>query len=46
MKKTGKIPPDAGHNFKKNTMRVISFYKYGQGNRYYEGNTVSDFNLI
>jgi hypothetical protein len=31
---------------KKNALRVISFYKYGQGTRYFEGNKPSDFNLI
>jgi hypothetical protein len=30
----------------KNSLRIISFYKYGQGTQYYEGNAVSDFNLI
>lgn len=30
----------------KKSLRIISFYKYGQGTRYYEGNSVSDFNLI
>ena len=30
----------------KNSVRVISFYKYGQGNKYYEGSNPSDFNLI
>jgi len=29
-----------------NTLRVISFYKYGQGNKYYEGSQLSDFDLI
>jgi hypothetical protein len=30
----------------KNTLRVISFYKSGQGKQYYEGSRASDFNLI
>lgn len=30
----------------KTSLRVISFYKYGQGNQYYEGSGRSDFNLI
>lgn len=30
----------------KNSLRVISFYKYGQGNQYYEGTGRSDFDLI
>lgn len=30
----------------KGTVRVISFYKFGQGNQYYEGGNRSDFDLI
>ena len=30
----------------KNSLRVISFYKYGQGNQYYEKTQHSDFELI
>jgi hypothetical protein len=30
----------------KNSWRVISFYKYGQGNQYYEGTGRSDFDFI
>ena len=30
----------------KNALRVISFYKYGQGNQYFEGSGRSDFNMI
>jgi hypothetical protein len=30
----------------KNTVRVISFYKFGQGNQYYEGARESGFDLI
>lgn len=30
----------------KNAFRVITFYKFGQGSRYYEGSEVSGFNLI
>ena len=30
----------------KNAFRVIAFYKFGQGSRYYEGSEVSGFNLI
>lgn len=30
----------------KNTIRVISFYKYNYGNQYFEENKESDFNLI
>jgi hypothetical protein len=30
----------------KNTLRIISFYKYGQGTQYYEKNKHSDFDLI
>jgi hypothetical protein len=30
----------------KNTLRIISFYKYGQGTQYYENNKHSDFDLI
>lgn len=31
---------------KKNALRVISFYKYGQGTQYFEGSRHSDFDLI
>lgn len=30
----------------KNSLRMISFYKFGQGNQYYEGTQRSDFHLI
>lgn len=30
----------------KNTLRVISFYRFNYGNKYFEGNRHSDFNLI
>lgn len=44
------VNPVGGTNnllvLEKNSLRIISFYKYGQGNQYYEGNSVSDFNLI
>lgn len=44
------VNPVGGTNnllvLEKNSLRLISFYKYGQGNQYYEGNSVSDFNLI
>ncbi|MBN1819948.1 MAG: hypothetical protein JXR31_05070 [Prolixibacteraceae bacterium] len=30
----------------KKSLRVITFYKFGQGNRYYEKNKHADFNLI
>jgi hypothetical protein len=31
---------------KKNTLRVISFYKYGEGTKYFEGSGHADFDLI
>jgi hypothetical protein len=31
---------------KKNALRVISFYKYGQGTEYFEGSKHADFDLI
>jgi len=44
------VNPVGGTNnllvLEKNSLRIISFYKYGQGNQYYEGNSVSDFELI
>ena len=44
------VNPVGGTNnllvLEKNSFRIISFYKYGQGNQYYEGNSASDFNLI
>jgi hypothetical protein len=44
------VNPVGGTNnllvLEKNSLRIISFYKYGQGNQYYEGNSVSDFDLI
>lgn len=44
------VNPVGGTNnllvLEKNSLRVISFYKYGQGSRYYEGSNKSDFNLI
>ncbi len=30
----------------KKSLRIISFYRYGQGNRYFEGTEHADFNLI
>ena len=30
----------------KNSLRVITYYKFGQGNQYFEGSDRSDFNLI
>ncbi|MFW6289498.1 MAG: hypothetical protein ACOC0R_00905 [Mariniphaga sp.] len=30
----------------KKSLRIISFYRYGQGNRYYEGNQHAEYNLI
>jgi len=32
--------------FKKESWRAISFYRFGQGSRYYEGSHLSGFNLI
>jgi hypothetical protein len=44
------VNPVGGTNnllvLEKNSLRIISFYKYGQGNKYYEGNSISDFDLI
>lgn len=44
------VNPVGGTNnllvLEKNSLRVISFYKYGQGNHYFEGSEHSDFNLI
>lgn len=44
------VNPVGGTNnllvLEKNSLRVISFYKYGQGTRYFEGNNPSDFDLI
>ncbi|MFW5773333.1 MAG: hypothetical protein ACOCWD_01505 [Tangfeifania sp.] len=44
------VNPVGGTNnllvLEKNSLRIISFYKYGRGNQYYEGNSVSDFDLI
>ncbi len=44
------VNPVGGTNnllvLEKNSLRIISFYKYGQGKQYYEGNSVSDFDLI
>jgi hypothetical protein len=44
------VNPVGGTNnllvLEKNTLRVISFYKYGQGNRYFEGASPSDFVYI
>ena len=44
------VNPVGGTNnllvLEKNSLRIISFYKYGQGNQYYKGNSVSDFDLI
>ena len=30
----------------RNTLRVISFYRFNYGNRYFEGDKLSDFDLI
>lgn len=30
----------------KNTLRVIAFYKYGQGNQYYTGSKHADFDMV
>jgi len=44
------VNPVGGTNnllvMEKNSLRVIAFYKYGQGNNYFEGTEQSDFNLI
>lgn len=44
------VNPVGGTNnllvLEKNSFRIISFYKYGQGNQYYRGSSVSDFDLI
>ncbi len=44
------VNPVGGTNnllvLEKNALRVISFYKYGQGTRYFEGNDPSGFDLI
>jgi hypothetical protein len=44
------VNPVGGTNnllvLEKKSFRIISFYKYGQGTKYYEGNSVSNFNLI
>lgn len=44
------VNPVGGTNnllvLEKNSIRIISFYKYGQGNQYYEGANHSEFDLI
>jgi hypothetical protein len=44
------VNPVGGSNnllvLEKNSLRVISFYRYNYGNSYYEGDKPSDFNLI
>ncbi len=44
------VNPVGGTNnllvLEKNSLRIISFYKYGQGTKYYEESSVSDFDLI
>lgn len=44
------VNPVGGTNnllvLEKNTLRVITFYKFGQGNRYYSGTEISDFDLV
>ncbi len=44
------VNPVGGTNnllvLEKNSLRIISFYKYGQGNRYFEGREPSDFDLV
>ncbi len=44
------VNPVGGTNnllvLEKNSLRIISFYKHGQGSRYYEGSSQSDFDLI
>lgn len=44
------VNPVGGTNnllvLEKNSLRVISFYKFGQGDTYYEGNEQSSFDLI
>jgi hypothetical protein len=44
------VNPVGGTNnllvLEKNSLRIISFYKYGQGTQYYENNRHSDFDLI
>ncbi|MBN2776122.1 MAG: hypothetical protein JXR36_00675 [Bacteroidales bacterium] len=44
------VNPVGGTNnllvLEKKSFWIISFYKYGQGTQYYEGNSVSNFNLI
>ena len=44
------VNPVGGTNnllvLEKNSLRVITFYKYGQGNQYYSGKKISDYNTI
>ena len=44
------VNPVGGTNnllvLEKKSLRVITFYRYGQGTQYYEKNNHSDFNLI
>jgi len=44
------VNPVGGTNnllvLEKNSLRVITFYKYGQGKKYYEGSKISEFDLI
>lgn len=44
------VNPVGGTNnllvLEKNSLRIISFYKYGQGTQYFENNQHSDFDLI
>ena len=44
------VNPVGGTNnllvLEKNSLRVITFYKFGQGNRYYSGTEISDFDLV
>jgi len=44
------VNPVGGTNnllvLEKNSLRIISFYKFGQGKDYYSGSTLSDFDLI
>ena len=44
------VNPVGGTNnllvLEKNSLRVISFYKYGRGTRYFEGNKPSDYSSI
>jgi hypothetical protein len=44
------VNPVGGTNnllvLEKNSLRVISFYKFGQGTRYYSGTEISDFDLV